>query len=135
MKVITNRFFTIVICTLALVLTGCQQDGPAEKAGEKVDQTLENAGKKIGKVGDSMTDKAVNTKASLNDAAITARIKAAIVNDPLLKVSEIQVATAGGVVQLGGTVSSQKSIDRAQEIAIGIKDVKLVQNSLIVKSS
>jgi hyperosmotically inducible protein len=117
------------------VLTGCQQDGPAEKAGEKVDQTLEEAGKKIGKVGDVMTDKVVNTKASLDDAAITARIKAAIINDPLLKVSEIKVATAGGIVQLGGTVSSQKSIDRAQEIAIGIKDVKVVQNSLVVKSS
>jgi hyperosmotically inducible protein len=135
MKMIINHFFTIVICTLVLVLTGCQQDGPAEKAGEKVDQTLEDAGKKIGKVGDVMTDKAENTKASLDDAAITARIKAAIINDPLLKVSEIKVATAGGIVQLGGTVSSQKSIDRAQEIAIGIKDVKVVQNSLVVKSS
>jgi hypothetical protein len=42
------------------MLTSYQQDGPAEKAGKKVDQNLEEAGKKIGKVGDAMTDKAEN---------------------------------------------------------------------------
>jgi hypothetical protein len=43
------------------MLTSCQQDGPAEKAGKKVDQNLEEeAGKKIGKVGNAMTDKAEN---------------------------------------------------------------------------
>jgi hypothetical protein len=31
-----------------LLLTSSQQDGPAEKAGKKVDQTLEETDKKIG---------------------------------------------------------------------------------------
>jgi hypothetical protein len=37
---------------------------------------------------------------SLDDASITARIKVAIINDPLLNVSKIDVVTADGVVQL-----------------------------------
>lgn len=57
MKKTTIGFFTIVMCTLVLMLTSCQQEGPAEKAGEKVDQTIEEAGKKIEKTGDAINDK------------------------------------------------------------------------------
>ncbi|KJS00855.1 MAG: transporter [Desulfobulbaceae bacterium BRH_c16a] len=134
MKKAAHRFFTVVLCALVLVLTNCQQDGPAEKAGKNVDETLEEAGKKIEKVGDAINDKVENAAASLDDAAITARIKAAVISDSLLKVSEIEVATAGGVVQLNGTVNSQKSFDRANEIAGSVKDVKSVENSLVIKS-
>jgi hyperosmotically inducible protein len=126
-------FIAVVMCTLTLMLTSCQQDGPAEKAGKNVDQTLEEAGKKIEKTGDAIKDKVNNAAASLDDAAITAKINAAIINDPLLKVSEIDVATVDGVVQLSGTVNSQISVDRAQEIAAGIKNVASVKNSLAVK--
>ena len=52
-----NRYLTIVLCALVLVLTSCQQDGPAEKAGKKVDQTIEKAGEKIEKVGAAISDK------------------------------------------------------------------------------
>ena len=134
MKRTTIGFITIVMCTLVLMLTSCQQEGPAEKAGKKVDQTLEEAGKKIEKTGDTINKKVENAAASLEDAAITAKIKAAIINDPLLKVSEIEVVTANGVVQLSGTVNSQIGIDRAQEIATGVQNVTSVENSLAVKS-
>ena len=134
MKKTTIGFFTIVMCTLVLMLTSCQQEGPAEKAGEKADQTIEEAGKKIEKTGDTINKKVENAAASLEDAAITAQIKAAIINDPLLKVSEIEVVTVNGVVQLSGTVNSQIGIDRAQEIATGVQNVTSVENSLAVKS-
>ena len=135
MKKTTIGFFTIVMCTLVLMLTSCQQEGPAEKAGKKADQTIEEAGKKIEKTGDAINNKVENAAASLEDAAITAQIKAAIINDPLLKVSEIEVVTVNGVVQLSGTVNSQISSDRAQEIATGVQNVTSVENSLAVKSN
>jgi hyperosmotically inducible protein len=125
MKRTTIGFFTIVMCTVVLMLTSCQQEGPAEKAGKKADQTVEESGKKI--------DKVENAAASLDDAAITAQIKAAFINDPLLKVSAIEVVTTGGVVQLSGTVDSQISIDRAQEIAAGVQNVASVENNLVSK--
>jgi hyperosmotically inducible protein len=134
MKKTTSRILTIIICALTLVLTNCQQDGPAEKAGKKVDETLEDAGKKIEKTGDMINEKVENTAAFLDDAAITAKIKAAIISDSLLKVSEIEVTTAGGVVQLNGTVNSQEGIDKATEIATSVKDVKSVENRLVIKS-
>lgn len=134
MSLTTNRFFIIVLWALVLVLTGCQQDGPAEKAGKKVDQAVEQVGQKAEKVADAIGKKVVTAAASLDDAAITAKIKAEIINDPLLKVTQIEVATTGGIVKLSGSVSSQKSIDRAQEIAVSVKDVKSVENGLVIKS-
>jgi hypothetical protein len=67
----------------------------------------------------------------MDDSAITAKIKAEILSDPLLKVSQINVTTTNGVVSLSGTVDSQQSIDRALAIARSVKDVKSVENGLV----
>ncbi|WP_157862515.1 hypothetical protein [Nitrosococcus halophilus] len=46
------------IITIALLLTGsvflngCEQEGPAESAGEKVDETMEEAGEKMEEAGE-----------------------------------------------------------------------------------
>jgi len=39
-----------------LTLTGCEQQGPAETAGEKIDNAMESAGEKMEKAGDSIRD-------------------------------------------------------------------------------
>ncbi len=65
-------------------------------------------------------------------ASITAKIKAEILSDPLLKVSQISVTTTNGVVSLSGTVDSRQSVDRALEIARSVKSVKSVENGLVL---
>jgi hyperosmotically inducible protein len=62
-------------------------------------------------------------------------VKGAILNDPLLKVFQIKVTTVNGIVQLSGTVDSQQSADRAVQIAGNQKDVKSVQNDLVVEAN
>ena len=69
----------------------------------------------------------------MDDSAITAKIKAEILSDPLLKVSQISVTTTNGVVKLSGVVDSQQSIDRAVEIVRSNRNVKSVENNLVVK--
>ena len=69
----------------------------------------------------------------MDDSAITAKIKADILSDPLLKVSQISVTTTNNVVMLSGVVDSQQSIDRAMEIVHSVKNVKSVENGLVVK--
>lgn len=68
-----------------------------------------------------------------SDATITAKVKAAILNEPDLKSTEINVETFKGVVQLSGFVSSQAAVQRAGEVARGVKGVKRVQNDLRLK--
>ena len=50
-----------------------------------------------------------------------------------MKSAEINVETFKGVVQLSGFVSSQANIDKAAEIARGVKGVKSVKNDMRVK--
>lgn len=69
----------------------------------------------------------------VDDAAITAKVKAAIFEDPMLKVFQINVSTFRGVVQLSGFVDSAKAADRAVEVAGRVKGVQSVKNSLVVK--
>lgn len=51
----------ILMATLAGVLTvslmGCEQQGPMEEAGERIDNSMENAGDKIENAGDKVEDK------------------------------------------------------------------------------
>jgi hyperosmotically inducible protein len=92
-------------------------------------------GEKMEDAKDAIGDKAEQTGEYMNDAAITAKIKADILKDPLLKSLQINVITTNGVVMLSGGVDSQQSIDRAMEITRSVKDVKSVENGLTVKGS
>ena len=131
MKLSYRGLFSVFFLSFVLGLVGCQQEGTAEKAGKKVDQAAESAGKKIEKVGEAVVEKVEKAGDYMDDSAITAKVKAEILSDPLLKVSQISVATTNGVVKLSGTVDSQQSIDRAIEIARSVKDVKSVENGLV----
>jgi len=124
-------FFIVFFLAFVIGLTGCQQEGTAEKAGQKIDHAAESAGKKIEKAGEAVVEKAEKAGEYMDHSAITAKIKAEILSDPLLKVSQISVITTNGVVRLSGTVDSQQSIDRAMEIARSVKNVKSVENELV----
>ena len=68
-----------------------------------------------------------------DDSTITAKVKAAILGDPDLKVLQINVETFKGVVQLSGFVNSPQAVSRAVAVARGVSGVKSVKNNLIVK--
>jgi hyperosmotically inducible protein len=131
MRLSHRAFFIVFLMVFVLGMAGCQQEGTAEKTGQKVDQTAEKAGKQIEGAKEAVVEKAAKVEEYMDDSAITAKIKAQILSDALLKVSQINVTTTNGVVSLSGTVDSQQSIDRALEIARSVKDVKSVENGLV----
>lgn len=69
----------------------------------------------------------------IDDAAVTTGVKAAIVKESSLKVSEINVETYKGVVQLSGFVSSAENIATATTVARSVNGVKSVKNDLRLK--
>jgi hyperosmotically inducible protein len=69
----------------------------------------------------------------IDDTAITTRVKAALVKDPVAKAREVNVETFKGVVQLSGFVSSQEAMDQAVTVARNIKGVKSVQNNMSIR--
>lgn len=69
----------------------------------------------------------------VDDSAITAKVKAAILEDPALKVFQISVETFKGVVQLSGFVNSPEVRSRAAVVASRVSGVQSVKNNLLVK--
>jgi hyperosmotically inducible protein len=70
----------------------------------------------------------------LDDATITAKVKAAFAEDKWVKGRDISVRTDHGVVELTGTVNSKDESDRATELATRVKSVSAVHNNLIIAS-
>lgn len=99
-----KRFYAFFLMLLLASLLGCASTPKQEGTGEYVDDTV-----------------------------ITAKVKAAVLNEPSLKSAEINVETFKGVVQLSGFVSSQANISRAVEVARGVAGVKSVKNDMRVK--
>jgi hyperosmotically inducible protein len=69
----------------------------------------------------------------VDDATITTKVKAAMFDDPSLKVMQIGVETMRDVVQLSGFVDSAQTKARAGELARSVKGVREVKNDLVVR--
>lgn len=70
--------------------------------------------------------------ASAADAAITARVKTALLADARTQGFDINVDTRGGSVTLTGGADSQNAKDAAGAIAMGVDGVSRVDNRLVV---
>lgn len=71
--------------------------------------------------------------AYVSDAAITASVKAALLREPGVKVTEVNVETFSGVVQLSGFVDSADMGQKAEAAAKKVEGVKSVRNDTRVK--
>jgi osmotically-inducible protein OsmY len=101
---LSNRFVTFIFAIVLASLLGCASTPTHEGTGEYVDDTV-----------------------------ITTKVKTAIFDEPSLKSAEINVETFKGVVQLTGFVSSRAAIDKAVEVARGVKGVTSVRNNMRLK--
>jgi hypothetical protein len=61
---------------LSLVLAGCDREGPAERAGERIDQSMERAGEKLDEAGDEVEQAARNAGEKLEEAGEEIKEKA-----------------------------------------------------------
>ena len=69
----------------------------------------------------------------VDDSVITTKVKTAILAEPGLKVSEINVETFKGIVQLSGFVSTRNDVDSAIRVAKAVDGVKSVKNDMQLK--
>lgn len=69
----------------------------------------------------------------IDDAMITAKVKALILKDEGVKGLDVNVETHKGLVQLAGRVDTPAQIAQAEKIARSVEGVKGVKNALEVK--
>ena len=68
-----------------------------------------------------------------NDATLTARVKTALINEPGVKSTQIDVETYRGVVSLSGFVDSDVMASKAVGAAQRVSGVREVKNDMRVK--
>ena len=69
----------------------------------------------------------------VDDTAISTKVKAQFVRDPVVSASQVNVETMQGVVQLSGFVDSRQAADRAAQLARNVDGVRGVKNDIIVR--
>lgn len=69
----------------------------------------------------------------VDSAAITAKVKSAMVGDPQLSALQIGVETFKDEVLLSGFVDNAAVKSRAGQVAAGVPGVRSVRNNLVVK--
>ncbi|EKM0376360.1 molecular chaperone OsmY [Cronobacter turicensis] len=114
---------------LAVVLGSVMASSSAfaeNSAVESTKSTADSAGQKI----DSSMNKVGNF---MDDSAITAKVKAALVDDEQIKSTDISVKTEKSVVTLSGFVESQAQAEQAVKIAKGVEGVASVSDKLHVR--
>ena len=99
-----KRVSTFLVLAAAAFMIGCAGTATKEGTGEYVDDTV-----------------------------ITTKVKAAIFNEPSLKVSEINVETFKGTVQLSGFVKYESDMNRAVSLARNVGGVTSVKNDMRLK--
>lgn len=66
----------------------------------------------------------------VDDTAITAKVKTALIRDDQTKAYQIEVETFQGQVQLSGWVDSEAARERAAQVARNVEGVRDVENDL-----
>jgi hyperosmotically inducible periplasmic protein len=70
----------------------------------------------------------------IDDSVITARVKAALLKDPVVSALAVSVETHKGTVVLSGFVENEGQQRRAAEVAATVQGVVTVKNGIVVKS-
>lgn len=84
-------------------------------------------------VGCAATDDDITVGEAIDDTVITARVKAALIDDEELSAADINVETREGVVQLSGFVDDRSDIAKAAEVTSDVEGVRSVRNDLVLK--
>jgi len=72
---------------------------------------------------------------AVDDGVVTAKVKAALVADPVTKAHQITVETFKGTVQLSGFVESDEARSRALQLARNVDGVRKVKDAMEVRKS
>ena len=101
-----QKLFVSMMVAFSLLAAGCASTSRQESFGEGVDDTF-----------------------------ITTKVKGLFVEDKAVNALNINVETFKGTVQLSGFADGTNEINRAVEIARGVKGVVAVKNDIRLKTS
>lgn len=84
--------------------------------------------------GCSSTPTRESTGEYVDDTALTTKVKAALIKDPVVKARQVDVTTFKGTVQLSGFVDTAEQKSRAADVARSVQGVRDVTNNISIKT-
>lgn len=117
-----------------LFAAGCDQQN-RDSTSAATPSTADKMANATNKAADKMANATQKAGDKVDDAAITAKVKTALMAEPGLKSLEINVDTRDNIVTLAGTVASPDLKQKATQIAQAVEGVKQVSDQLVVKPS
>jgi osmotically-inducible protein OsmY len=85
-------------------------------------------------VGCTSTPTQQSAGEAIDDGVVTAKVKAALIQDPVTKAHQINVETFKGEVQLSGYVETDQARSRALQLARDIQGVRRVKDAMEVRT-
>jgi len=114
--------YALAAAAVALgLLAGCDRSS-REATSDAATSVAADAERKLDSAG-----------AAVDDAAVTTKVKSALIMAPDLNGLSVNVDTSNNVVTLSGTVGSDNLRQQAEQVAKGVDGVKGVRNDLTVK--
>lgn len=131
-----HRMRTAAVAGLVAIvaLAGCSRNDPPKPRSDSPPASTSpgtTGNGNTGMTGTTGAGSASGTSAA-GDTAVTARVKAALLADPLVKGLAIEVETNDGVVALKGGVSGPAERAKALEITRSVQGVRSVTDALKV---
>ena len=131
----TRISIALALTLAASLAAGCKQsdtqraEDEAKKAGDQATAALQQAGQEVKQGAEQLGREA---KPLLDDATLTAKVKAKLAADPEVTAYTIDVDTSGAVVTLSGHVESADESAEAEKLARDTEGVQSVVNRLTV---
>jgi len=131
----TRISIALALTLAASLASGCKQsdtqraEDEAKKAGDQATAALQQAGQEVKQGAEQLGREA---KPLLDDATLTAKVKAKLAADPEVTAYTIDVDTSGAVVTLSGHVESADESAEAEKLARDTEGVQSVVNRLTV---
>ncbi len=121
-----TRFHPISACALsaiALLTLGACSPSDREQVSSTASKAAQTARTETSKA-------AAGAEKALDDAAVTTKVKTALLADSQVKGTQINVDTDNGNVTLSGSVATASEKMRAEQLAQNVEGVKAVRNNL-----
>jgi hypothetical protein len=138
MKTHFSKTLSLTIAGAFLLgLAACDQKPKADEPGKTFDKLVENAGRNLESApapapvapGQGATQPGGSPAI---DAALAARVKAALSAEPDLRSVTVDVKSADGIVTLYGTADSSRKSHQAAMVAMNVEGVRSVKNEMVV---
>lgn len=132
MKHLGNALPLTMAGALALGLAACDLTPPVDSSGRTFDSLAEGAARQLEPPAVTAAKQIGQPFYAASDAALAARVKAAIDGEPGLGSIHVDVNAVDGVVTLYGTADTPAKRHQAAMVALNVGGVRSVRNAMVV---